>query len=126
MNDYRFTCQFRFESVRREILHFKDALGNQSITQVAILAAFRFKHPTPEQQHQGIVVATTHLKAGYEFEEMRGAQARVLVAAVQKFNETFQWPVVVAGDMNSEPNGLARPKFIEAGYRSGMLKILAP
>ena len=51
-------------------------------------------------------VATTHLKAGADFEALRLAQAGVIVDELVQLRRLHpHLPVIVASDMNTEPSG---------------------
>lgn len=82
--------------------------------QLAILVSLRNRQ---DPQKRGIIFVTTHLKAKKPFENVRVEQSKDLLFLIDEFN-LDDWPVIISADMNTEPNGLVIPLFLQAGYMS--------
>jgi len=61
------------------------------------------------------VVATTHLKAKPEFEELRQQQAIILLSKLKEFNVNNNDEIICL-DMNSEPQSITHNVFTEQNY----------
>lgn len=66
---------------------------------------------------QHLIVATTHLKAKSEFESLRVKQVTELLSAINEFN-CDGYPLVFAGDLNTEPSGEVYPLILNQGFSS--------
>lgn len=64
-----------------------------------------------------VVVATSHLKAKPEFEQLRHLQVTELLEAVDYFNAANA-PVILAGDFNAEPDSVTIQTVLNSGYHS--------
>jgi len=98
-------------------------VNNGTRNQPAIIAELRMRE-TKDSTDLGVrlsdkrlIVATTHFKAKHEFELLRAAQVRQLLAAISDFNKD-KLPVILAGDLNSGPYGHVVADIKEAGYTS--------
>jgi nocturnin len=67
--------------------------------------------------NERVRIVCTHLKAGSSSEELRAAEAKVLVDHLQK---DIDIPTVIAGDLNSKPSGKVKTLkvFTSAGFSS--------
>jgi len=110
----------RFEVVKKELFNYSDLLAEQH-GQVGIMVALTLR----DNPQKGVIVCTTHLKAK-NFEEMRRSQAQALLKHIKDFQTRHDpnipslenWPVIIALDMNSEPEGIVYPVFIKDGFKS--------
>ncbi|KZO98379.1 Endonuclease/exonuclease/phosphatase [Calocera viscosa TUFC12733] len=74
---------------------------------IGLIAALRFKDGSPgSSEHNGCLVATTHLFWHPRYTYERTRQAFILLREIQKFRSALQlqsWPVFIGGDFNSQP-----------------------
>eukprot|EP00002_Diphylleia_rotans_P007568 TRINITY_DN1719_c0_g1_i2.p1 TRINITY_DN1719_c0_g1~~TRINITY_DN1719_c0_g1_i2.p1 ORF type:complete len:318 (+),score=68.92 TRINITY_DN1719_c0_g1_i2:55-1008(+) len=107
----------RFHLVSNQrILLSNPAYGIKPMPQASILAKFQIRGADGEPiQGSDFVVAVAHLKAKKEFEQIRLVQSQILLDEIKKSIETQGVPIVIVGDMNSDPDTVIYNNFIGFG-----------